>query len=489
MRKSPGAPRTAPESGLSARETEASRRFVLAFSQLLRVSRFHELGNAALLESLESVCRMTRELCEGGRRTQFFINEEQIFVNRKWVRFPAGSFRRILEFVRHFEEKGLAGFEVLRPWSRGELRNFLEIFHGVTSDVADAADHIRAEIERSGLTVIRVIKSGRAVRFDRDALRMDESQVAPLLYAKLVVILRMSLRHWEDEDRRSLLGSRGRRVLQHIITRAEKDPRPFLWLSNVKEEDEYLYTHSANVALLSLLIGLELGIERGKVCDLALAALFHDLGRIRLPAKVLRSTEKFTDRERGLMARHPIHGMNLLLGLKKLNEPLLQRLVVVFEHNIESNGYPRKSWPRGLHLFSRIVAVADAYDAMTTRRSFRPAKTPAEALRELFEAAGRRYDADVVKVLANVLGIYPLGMLVLLDTGEAGLVYHVDPAAPRRPLVKLVRDTDGGPLRDGDVVDLAAVGPEGRPLRTIVGTDDPARHGIHVPSHIGEKVE
>jgi hypothetical protein len=159
---------------------------------------------------------------------------------------------------------------------------------------------------------------------------------------------------------------------------------------------------------------------------------------------------------------------------------------VIFEHNLVANGYPRSDWPAPLHLFSRIVAIADAYDAMTTRRPYRPARTPQEALRELHEGAGSRYDADLVRVFTSILGIYPLGTLVRLDTGEVAVVYHSDPSAPRRPLVKVLVAADGTRLREGRLLDLAECDASGRPPHSIVDTVEAASVGINVAACLWE---
>jgi HD-GYP domain-containing protein (c-di-GMP phosphodiesterase class II) len=222
-------------------------------------------------------------------------------------------------------------------------------------------------------------------------------------------------------------------------------------------------------------MGLRLGLDRNRLCQLSTAALFHDMGRIH---ENRGKDGSFTKEDRESMALHPVHGVNLLLGLRSLNEALLKRLIVVFECNIESNGYPRKSWPPGLHLFSRIVAITEAYDAMTTQRSFRSAMTPDEAIREISEHAGSRYDADLVRIFINLMGIYPLGTLVKLDTGEWGLVFHVDPSAPRRPLVKLVQTSDGTRVDQGEIVDLGERDPGGAFRRNIAATGNAAAHGI-----------
>jgi hypothetical protein len=123
---------------------------------------------------------------------------------------------------------------------------------------------------------------------------------------------------------------------------------------------------------------------------------------------------------------------------------------------------------------------------MTTRRPYRPARTPDEALRELVDGGGTRYDPDLVRVFASVLGIYPLGTLVRLDTGELAIVFHVDPSTPCRPLVKIAIAADGSGQADGEILDLGDRDGEGKYRRSIVGTVDPAAAGINVHACLWE---
>jgi HD-GYP domain-containing protein (c-di-GMP phosphodiesterase class II) len=313
----------------------------------------------------------------------------------------------------------------------------------------------------------------------------DEAGRAAFLYARIFVILQECLQTWQNEELRSWLATRAKRAVQDVIDAAARNDRPFRWLVHHEDPGENLVTHSANVALLSILIGLRARLPRASVRDLGVAGLFHDLGRITVPAHVRFRAGKFGEEELREVKQHPIHGANMLLGLETSNASLLKTLVVVFEHNIDSNGYPRREWPAGLHLFSRIVAIADAYDAMTTRRSFRSGRTPDEAMREIVRGAGTRYDADLVEVFQSLMGAYPVGTLVRLDTSELGLVAEGSTESPTRPGVLLVIDRDGRRLDGAALLDLRERDAEGRHLRTIVSSEDPAAHGIHVPGYVG----
>jgi HD-GYP domain-containing protein (c-di-GMP phosphodiesterase class II) len=463
-----------------------ARQFLMTLAQIVSVCRFHQIDNEAVRIPIALLSEWTRVLCAAEQKFTIFGEDGQVFVNQKRVRFTGGSFETIQKLLRGLEERGLAGLEFRAPVDTEELRSFLTAFQSVNRQSADAAGDVERAVASAGVRGIAVLRPGGQRQGSNKLHSLDDAAMAALLYAKAVVLLRETIRNWDDETTRNQLGARSTRIIQGIITLAERDRRPFLWLLQVKNEREYLFTHGANVALLCILVGLRLGIDRNRLCDLGAAALFHDLGHICLPPEVRTKTGLFSEEDYKAMALHPIHGTNLLLKLKNLQPSLLARIVVNFEHNIASNGYPRKSWPRGEHVFSRIVAVANAYDAMTTRRSYRHALTPDEALRELWKHAGTRYDSGIVHTFANVVGLYPLGTLVRLSSGEEAVVYHVDPSAPRHPVVKIVRAADGSRPSVGRIVDLAERDASGACANSIVGMVDALASGVNPSAFLWE---
>ena len=472
--------------GWTEERQDKVREFLLSMAQLLSVSRFHQLDNEAITVPVAALSEQSGSLCANGEKLLFHGDGGQVFVNRHRMRFSSGAFAMVELLLQMLQRRGLAGLEFRAPLPPEHLHAFLASFQGVPSDAANPADHLEKALAEAGVSEIALVRPGGKVGKEGGLNSLSESALSSLLYAKAVVILRETFRNWENEEARRYLGARATRVIQQMITLAQDSPRPFLWLIQVKSDREYIFTHGANVALLSILMGLRLGLDRNSLCQLSTAALFHDMGHLR---ELCGKSGSWTREEEESIALHPVHGVNLLLGLRTLNEALLKRLIVVFECNIQSNGYPRKSWPPGLHLFSRIVAIAKAYDAMTTQRSFRSALAPDEAIREISEHSGSRYDADLARIFINMMGIYPLGTLIEMDTGEWGLVFHVDSSSPRRPLVKLVQASDGTRLDHGEIVDLGERDANGAYHRNIVGTGSAVAHGFRPSALLWEGSE
>jgi hypothetical protein len=163
-------------------------------------------------------------------------------------------------------------------------------------------------------------------------------------------------------------------------------------------------------------------------------------------------------------------------------------MVVAYEHHmkLDLSGYPRPVRERNMGIFSKIVAVADGFDAATSRRTYQTdPMTPAAVLQEMRDNRARGLDPVVVKAFINLVGLYPVGTLVVLDTFELGIVHasNPNPEMMSRPIVRIVSDAKGNVLFPGTLVDLAEQTTAGVFVRTIIKTADPDRYGIRVADY------
>jgi HD-GYP domain-containing protein (c-di-GMP phosphodiesterase class II) len=178
-------------------------------------------------------------------------------------------------------------------------------------------------------------------------------------------------------------------------------------------------------------------------------------------------------------------GALALFQVRGQQELPYRAMVVAHEHHmkLDLTGYPRPIRPRAMSMFSKIVAVADGFDAATSRRSYQTVPlTPAQVMQEMRDNPRRGMDPVVVKAFINLTGIYPVGTLVVLDTFELGVVHAVNPIPEMlsRPIVRVISDAQANLLQPGSLVDLAEQGADGVYLRTIIKTENPERYGIRV---------
>jgi hypothetical protein len=283
-----------------------------------------------------------------------------------------------------------------------------------------------------------------------------------------------------------------------VVTPPEAPPdlitmRTTFRLTDLDSGDDSVYTlvypHEADLAegrlsvlapLGTAVLGQRVGIGRNRLVELGMAALFHDIGKSRIPLEVLNKPAPFNEQEWTVMRRHPVLGVKELLKLKGVDALTARIMQGSFEHhlNLDGSGYPRVEYPRGVSLGGRIVAIADCYDALTSSRVYRrTAETPETTLRYILQKSGTLYDPILVKLFVNALGVYPAGTRCQLSSGELGVVMqsNPDPEQWERPRVKVIATPDGTAV-DGAEVDLAAPGIGLRIARTL----DARRHGIDV---------
>jgi HD-GYP domain-containing protein (c-di-GMP phosphodiesterase class II) len=243
-----------------------------------------------------------------------------------------------------------------------------------------------------------------------------------------------------------------------------------------------------NVCIFAVALGRRLGLSKLQLYDLGLAALFHDIGKARVPLHVLNKAEQLSEADWRAISNHPWLGVLSLFQMRGATDLPYRSMVVAYEHHMKHDmtGYPRPVHPRAMGIFSKIVAVADGFDAATTHRAYQgEPMSPAAVIQEMRDNPKRGMDPVVVKAFMNLLGLYPVGTVVVLDTFELGIVHSTNPNPDliSRPIVRIVSDSQGNVLFPGELADLAAQLEGGIYARTIIKTADAARYGIRVADY------
>jgi HD-GYP domain-containing protein (c-di-GMP phosphodiesterase class II) len=239
-----------------------------------------------------------------------------------------------------------------------------------------------------------------------------------------------------------------------------------LALTTIKEFDDYLMTHSANVAILAVAVGERAGLPKTQLGQLCLAAFLHDLGKTAVSREILDKPGLLTAEDRLQIEQHPLHGVHILLGQDHLTQPMLRAIVGGYEHhlNYDMTGYPRVTHKRSLTLFGRIIGMCDRYDAITTPRPYRQRNfTPYEGVRYLMRHTGTQFDPLLVRVFLELVGLYPPGTVVGLADGLVGVVCRAPlPGSPiDRPLVRVIRGAGTDGAESETLLDLAEPGEDG----------------------------
>lgn len=209
-------------------------------------------------------------------------------------------------------------------------------------------------------------------------------------------------------------------------------------LVDIKSMDNYTYQHCVNVAVLSLILGIRLNLNKHDLQDLCIGALIHDIGKILTPKSILLKESGLTDSELVIMREHTTKGYDYVKNIPEISA--MSRAITIQHHErYDGSGYPCKKKGKKIHKFGRIVAIADVYDALTSDRPYRRALNPSEALEYIMAGGSSQFDFEMVKTFAQIIVPYPEGTLVALSTGEYAIVEEVFQNYPLRPKVKIIK--------------------------------------------------
>jgi len=245
-----------------------------------------------------------------------------------------------------------------------------------------------------------------------------------------------------------------KQVVSGLVDSIVRNPDAQLWLSNLRKRDEYTAIHSLNVCIFALTFARYLGFNKEEMNEIGIGALMHDIGKMRVPLDVLNKEGELTEAERAIVREHAQHGYDILKSSPDVPDSALQ-IVYTHHERKKGTGYPQGLIESQIHLFSRIVAIVDVYDAITSDRVYHHGMNTLDALKNMFKWREVDLDAELVEKFIQCLGIYPIGSLVLLSTGEVGIVLSMAPGKNLSPMVMLVCDEDKQVVAPPRVLDLS----------------------------------
>jgi putative nucleotidyltransferase with HDIG domain len=267
----------------------------------------------------------------------------------------------------------------------------------------------------------------------------------------------------------------GRGVVDSLAQAVAQNRTALLALTALKNYDNYTFTHMVNVSILTMGQARGLGIEGSLLREFGMSALMHDIGKVKTPTEILNKPDKLTDREFDILKRHTVEGAEILRGTPEM--PALAP-VVAFEHHLrlDGTGYPAGVKRGRLNLGTMLCGIADVYDAMRSQRVYQQAFPTDRILAVLQRNDGTQFDQHLVRRFAQLVGIYPAGNVVRLDTGEIGVVLKTYAPDPYRPRVRVLYGRDGTKLERP--YDLSLWEAQEDEPRSIQAPVDPATLGI-----------
>lgn len=228
-------------------------------------------------------------------------------------------------------------------------------------------------------------------------------------------------------------------IIRELYAQIENDENLLSLLSDVYTYDDYIFTHSFNVTLYSLAIGKELGLSTKDLEVLGLGAILHDVGKMKIPTEVLFKPGKLTAEEFKQIKKHAEDGFDMLRNVKTVSL-LVAHCAYQHHERLNGSGYPRGIKADEIHLYAKIIAVADVFDAVTSDRIYRGAMLPHNGLEILFAGAGTLFDEEIVKAFRRSIAIYPVGLTVTLSDGRIGVVAKQNAHVSDRPIIRIIEE-------------------------------------------------
>lgn len=279
----------------------------------------------------------------------------------------------------------------------------------------------------------------------------EELPVARQLYDNSVRFARTAMQKLSLGNELPMEEAEG--LVDNVMESVTRNYNALSGLIKLRTRDEYTYTHCINVAVLAIILARQMGMTQEETKKIGLAGLFHDVGKIYIPNKILNSPRNLTPEEFEVMKEHP------MLGLKNLDKNKIYPEVVhgILEHHekLNGSGYPQGLKGDEISLVGRLLSVVDVYDALTSRRVYKDPMLPHQALSLMYSMRGQEFDENILEHFIISQGIYPVGSVVELNTGWRGTVVQISTEHPLMPQVALLRSPSGQKNYSGEIVDLS----------------------------------
>jgi HD-GYP domain-containing protein (c-di-GMP phosphodiesterase class II) len=451
--------------------------FINSLFALFKTARYLDADNAVYQAQsrrfFASFSRLLKEDCVTIR-----VIEGRILVQDKLIKFSSDGMILASEVIAVWRSLGIGGIIFEGVPDNRQLDKFVYLITNANrSNVEKGRVNLRLkELGINGIVLLGMESEEPQKRLTDDKRKILRRAARMSFFRAINVVEDVMVRVSQDK---TIDLTKAKFVIHSLIDRVAEDECSLIGLTNIRDFDEYTYAHCANVCVYSLTMGVRLGLDRKRMSQLGFAALFHDIGKVRLPRDLIRKPDFYDENDWRQMQQHPLLGAKTILRNFKFDSHTARAALAAFEHHINNDftGYPTLQRERPTSLFSKIIAIADTFDALSSGRVYmkRPA-SPDEALRKMMYQMTTKFDAFLLKLFVNVIGIYPPGTLVLLSSDELAIVSKTNQADLSRPLLRIIGTASGLMERFVDI-DLSL--PENGGTR-IVRIIDPSVYKIDV---------
>ena len=476
-------PERIPSRDLGHLPTQQGTEFIVAFYRLFKGATLYNRKNFTIDRLAQECLQVINKLVNSEGHFSLKIVRDNFFFNNVRIQVNADQYTVLRGFLHEMRSRWIGELEFADEVNGEQLKDFVYLLCGLEENNESNYLYILKQLEYRGVEAIQVGKfeslKAEEIYIDSKHLKRESKEV----YFRSIGLVKDVV---EGVKNQNVLNVRkAKRLMQNAVNAIMQDDSALLGLANIKNYDEYTFNHSVNVAIYSIAIGQRIGIPKKYLSHLGMAGLFHDIGKVKIPKEVLIKPKKLSVEELVIMRSHPIFGAEILMKMKEWGELSTRMITAAFEHHLKYDltGYPKLTRKRKPSLFSRIIALTDFYDSLVRPMIYNRLPYVSEKILGLMlERSGTDFDPALIKVFINMIGVFPIGTLVLLNTDDIGIVTQIqeDSELIDRPEVCLLYYSDGE-YRKGKVVDLKERDEAtGEYKRTVVKTLNPNEYNINV---------
>ena len=456
---------------------------IIRFYRLLKAATLYDRNNIHIKRMTLDFQQILNDFLRAEGRLSLKVIRDRFFFNNIFMPMKADQYSILKNFSQELAKKWIGEIEFIADAGEEALKDFAFLLASLEEKNESNYLLVNKQLEARGIAQILVGKPEVFLAQEELPDSEDQKRQARKTYFRSIHLVREVV---EGVKQQKMVNVRkAKHLMENTVNSIMQDESAMLGLANIKNYDEYTFNHCVNVAIYAIAIGQRVGLPRKLLSQLGLAGLFHDIGKTKIPVEILNKPEKLTPEDWIVVRRHPVFGAETIMRIKEWGELSARMIHGAFDHHLkfDLSGYPKLSRKRNLSLFGKIIALADFYDAMVRPRVYRKFPYVSEKiLGFMLEHAGKDFDPILVKVFINMVGVFPLGTLVLLNTNEMGIVMKTqeDPDFGDRPVVCLLSYSEGE-YRKGKEIDLKETDEStGNFQRSIVKTLDPNEYNLNI---------
>jgi len=447
-------------------------------ARAIQLARMYAENHKLTQDAIQNFYNVLSNLLAGNQElTIGIIGDEFAFHKEPLYEFS----KKRKGFINHLKALGIKKISFFVGVDNRELLDFCKIL-GSRPDTITEDNTVEKMLAEKSVRHI-VLGDIGIIRKKKD-IKLNEEQIEALMkkrYQGSVNLLTKTMAELKDNQQLNVQSAK--QIVDSLINNILKNKNLLLMLTSMKNRNENMFEHGLNVAVFTLLQAEMLGIEKKYLVDVGMAAMLHDVGKLSKPVEEDENAEE-KDPEFDFDRVNAVRSMkerieNDIKGAKILLETdgigVLPALVA-FEHNINydlSGGGPKKVYGKNLNLISMMLAISDHYDQLRKKPAYYESGGPEKAYEAMMKLSGKSFHPDLLQNFFSVLGVYPPGTLVELNTREVAMVIQASMLDIRRPQVEILYNDKGEKLKEPFIVNLVEKNKKGQFKRSIVKSISP----------------